>query len=229
MNIAAYRPFTLMDYPGKIAALVFTQGCNFSCGYCHNPALVPVLHEKNTLAHQFLAFLATRRGKLQGVVVTGGEPTSQAGLIPFLSALRQMGFAIKLDTNGSFPRVLEEVIQRGLVDYIAMDIKGTGEKYRELIRVPFEPTHIATSIRLIIEATHLEHEFRTTAIKPCLSQADLIACGLSVRGAQRFILQAFVPTHTLDPSFQHMESYSPAQLRHIQEQLLQQGVNCQVR
>lgn len=229
MNIAAYLPFSLMEYPGKVATLVFTQGCNFSCGFCHNPKLIDhgVSHVYSEA--EFFAFLASRQGKLQAVVISGGEPTLQAGLMLFLSAIRKMGFAIKLDTNGSKPEVLTELINAHLVDYIAMDIKAPLEKY-SLISPGFcNSDNIAASIRLLLNTPELDHEFRTTAIKPWLSQEDLLTCGLWVRGARRYFLQPFMAHQAWLPDFQEMESYSPAELLAIRERLLHLGVNCLVR
>jgi pyruvate formate lyase activating enzyme len=130
MKIGGLQKFSLLDYPGKISAVVFTQGCNFRCPYCHNPELVdPERFQECIPEDEIFAFLETRRGKLEAVTVTGGEPTIQNGLSSFVRRIKDMGFMVKLDTNGSRPEVLEELIRHKLIDYIAMDIKAPLEKY----------------------------------------------------------------------------------------------------
>lgn len=130
MQIGGLQKFSLLDYPGKISAVVFTQGCNFRCPYCHNPELVdPARYQECLPEEEIFSFLETRRGKLEAVTVTGGEPTLQKSLAPFLRRIKDMGFLVKLDTNGSRPDVLEELLRQKLIDYIAMDIKAPLEKY----------------------------------------------------------------------------------------------------
>ena len=132
--IGGVQKTTLIDFPGKIAAIVFTHGCNFRCGYCHNPSLL-LNKEKvvnNYTTKDFFSFLQTRIGKLDGVVITGGEPTLQSGLYDFIKEIKQMGFAVKLDTNGTNPDVIEKLLNDNLLDYIAMDIKAPLEKYSQI-------------------------------------------------------------------------------------------------
>ena len=151
MQIGGLQKTTLIDYPEKIAAIVFTRGCNFRCPYCHNPELVNGTSE-NLDEQAVLDFLETRRGKLDGVVVTGGEPTLQKDLPDFLQKLKSMDFSVKLDTNGSQFEMLEQVIKDRLVDYIAMDIKAPIEKYENVVNVNFNIENILKSINLIMKS-----------------------------------------------------------------------------
>ncbi|NTV30176.1 MAG: anaerobic ribonucleoside-triphosphate reductase activating protein, partial [Candidatus Omnitrophica bacterium] len=173
MLIGGLLKFSLIDYPGKVAAVVFTQGCNYRCPFCHNPELVlPELFREPLLVADVLEFLAKRQGQLQGVVVTGGEPTIHNDLPDFLQKIRDLGFLVKLDTNGSRPEMLREVLERRLVDYIAMDIKSSPEGYCKAIGVQPDIHSIRNTIQLIKESG-VEHEFRTTALKAYLSEADM--------------------------------------------------------
>lgn len=162
MQIGGLQKFSLIDYPGKIAAVVFTQGCNFRCPYCHNPELVlPVFFHPIIPESIFFRFLEDRRGKIDAVVISGGEPTIHTDLIDFITAIKNRGYLVKLDTNGSHPAVLEKIIDQKLIDYIAMDIKAPFERYCELSGCEVSTLPIETSIRLI-ESSDIEHEFRTT-------------------------------------------------------------------
>lgn len=225
MNISSIRPFTLSDYPGKLAAIVFTCGCNFRCSYCHNPSLIPLVDEnaagsKLIPVEGVLDFLKCRRGKLDSLVITGGEPTLQAGLLSFMEKVKRLGYFLKLDTNGSFPGVLAEVIRAGLVDYIAMDIKAPLEKYREVVRVPVRPDAIMESIRLIM-GSGIDYEFRTTVVRSLLTPADLMSCGRLVQGAARYILQK--PVSLDEPG------YSTEELREKAKELGGIILRCNVR
>jgi len=153
MKIGGLQKFSLLDYPGKISAVIFTQGCNFRCAYCHNPELVdPERFQACIPEEEVFAYLKKRRGLLEAVTVTGGEPTIQKGLIPFIRRIKAMGYLVKLDTNGSMPEVLEELIRQKLIDYIAMDIKAPLEKYEDVIGVPVNWEIIRQSIDVIKES-----------------------------------------------------------------------------
>lgn len=175
MQIGGLQKFSLIDYPGKIAAVVFTQGCNFRCPYCHNPELVlpeffnPVIPESI-----FFRFLEDRYGQIDAVVISGGEPTIHADLVDFIKAIKERGYLVKLDTNGSAPRTLETLIDKKNIDYIAMDIKAPFARYSELSGCDVPTECIATSIRLI-ESSGIEHEFRTTWETSTLSVRDIDA------------------------------------------------------
>ena len=169
MRIGGFRPFTLSDFPGCVAAIVFTQGCNFRCSYCHNEGLLCHTPENGKLVTQeeVLGFLTNRSGRVRGVVVTGGEPSTQPDLPLFLLRLRAMDLKVKLDTNGSNPQMLSQILLEGLVDYIAMDVKAPWDAYGRLTGIDCDVEAIRQSMDLVIRSG-VEHEFRTTRVTPLL-------------------------------------------------------------
>jgi pyruvate formate lyase activating enzyme len=201
MFLAGYQKLTLIDYPGKIAATAFTQGCNFNCPFCHNPDLIQgarklaknnqqILQEK---AQDFIGFLETRQGKLEGVCITGGEPTLQPDLAEYLHKIKNLGFWVKLDSQGSRPEVLESLLELGLVDYIAMDIKHTPEKYSQATGVPVNSKKmqkIKQSVKLIQESG-IDYEFRTTVVPGIHQEEDLEEIGEWIQGSRHYYLQQF--------------------------------------
>ena len=207
MKIGGLQKVSLMDYPGKISAIIFTQGCNFRCPYCHNPELVdqklyqPCLPEKD-----ILAFLSTRRGKLEAVTITGGEPTLQDDLVPFIHKIRKMGFAVKLDSNGSRPDVLARLIGEKLLDYIALDIKAPIEKYQSVVHVPVDGNDIRKSIRIVLKEKIL-HEFRTTVVLSLLTHKNIAAIVREIAGAKRYVLQKYHPTKALNKKYLKEKTY----------------------
>lgn len=203
MHIGGIQKFSLLDYPDKISAIVFTQGCNFRCGYCHNPELLVIKEKPDNSG--FFEFLKNRKGKLDGVVITGGEPCLQADLHDFIKQIRKMGFCVKLDTNGSMPDALKQVIFD--VDYVAMDIKAPVEKYGEITKVNVNLDKIKESIKLIMESG-VDYEFRTTVIKSQLNLKDFENIGKLIKGAKRYYLQKFIPSKIFDKSLQDEKSYS---------------------
>lgn len=210
---------SLIDYPGKIGAVVFTQGCNFRCLYCHNPELVdpdrygPIIPEE-----EILSFLDKRKGKLEAVTVTGGEPTLQPDLETFLRECKAMGYLIKLDTNGSKPDILEKVIQSGQVDYLAMDIKGPFDRYRQIASADVDTSDINRSIELIA-ASGIRHEFRTTVVRSQLDHQDLISVAKLVGQDRLYVLQPFIPLKTLTGAMRLERSYTPEEFSTILENL----------
>jgi pyruvate formate lyase activating enzyme len=219
MKIGGLQKVTLIDYPGMIGATVFTQGCNFRCPYCHNPELVdPGRYGTIIPEEEVLSFLDKRRGKLDAVTVTGGEPTIQKDLDRFLKTLKEMGYLVKVDTNGSNPDVLETLINRSLVDYLAMDIKGPLKKYGAIASVNVDTGRIRRSIELIT-SSGIDHEFRTTLIRSLLDPQDLRSVAELIKNARLYVLQPFVSTKTLDDSFLSAVSYSPQELSSIRKNL----------
>lgn len=191
MQIGGFQKVSLIDYPGKVACVVFTQGCNFRCPYCHNSELIPLVTGRDLIPEQqILGFLERRQDKLQGVVITGGEPTLQHDLISFLQKIKSLRYSIKLDTNGSRPWVLREVLNSGLVDFIAMDIKATPEKYFQLAGTPVSLPNIQESMDLIL-SSGLEHQFRSTIIRNLLSEADVLRIRDWIKNTSPYILQNF--------------------------------------
>ncbi len=200
MKIGGFQKVSLIDYPGRISAVVFTQGCNFRCPFCHNPELVdperfePVLDDA-----EVLDFLSKRRGKLDGVSITGGEPTLQPDLAAFAARLKEMEFLVKIDTNGSRPEVLRDLVERRLVDFLAMDVKGPLRKYDALTGVRNSGRDIRESIALIM-ASGIPCEFRTTVVPSLLAERDFREIGKLVEKASRFVLQRYARTKQLDPA-----------------------------
>ncbi|MFO8239632.1 MAG: anaerobic ribonucleoside-triphosphate reductase activating protein [Dissulfuribacterales bacterium] len=200
MRIGGLNSFSLSDFPGRAAAVVFTQGCNFRCHYCHNGSLIPMNPSKCELIPQeeIFMFLEKRRAQLSGVVVSGGEPTLQPDLFEFFRRVGSMGYRIKLDTNGSHPEVLDELLMEGLVDFIAMDIKAPFTIYDRITGVCSPREQLEESIALIA-GSGIDHEFRTTVVGPLLSERDLDVIKDMVPHGSRHRFQEFRPENALDP------------------------------
>lgn len=187
-----------MDYPGQLAAIVFTQGCNFRCPYCHNPALVlPELFEQPMDTEWVLRFLYRRRKKLGAVVITGGEPTLQEDIVPFLKLLKAMRFKVKLDTNGSYPEVLQAITSAGLVDYYAMDLKAPLSLYKLVSRYDTKGGEILNSMDVIRKAG-VAYEFRTTYFDALLGEQDITAMQAMLKAGDRYIVQECRYGNTLE-------------------------------
>lgn len=218
MRIGGFQKISLIDYPGRISAIVFTQGCNFRCPYCHNPELVdPAQYGPIMRAEDVYYFLEKRRGKLEAVSVTGGEPTLQEDLNIFLSEIKAMGYLVKVDTNGSNPGMLEGLIRRRLVDYVAMDVKGPLPKYAKIAGASVETENIRRSIKLIASSS-IQHEFRTTVARSQLDKEDLIATAKLISKGL-YILQPYVPSKCLDYGFRKELPYPLKELTKIQKSI----------
>ncbi len=193
MKICGLQKLTALDFPGRIACTVFTPGCNFRCPFCHNAALVIADAEPECMDEaEVFAYLEKRRGMLDGLAVTGGETLLQPKLADFLRQVKELGYLVKLDTNGSFPERLRPLLEEGLVDYVAMDIKNSPAKYAATCGVEsLELSKIEESIRLIMDSA-ADYEFRTTAVAELHEDADFEAMGEMIRGAKRWYIQAFV-------------------------------------
>lgn len=192
MKIGGLVKFTLIDFPGCPAAIVFTQGCNFRCRYCHNPELVyPHLFQEPVTEEEVKAFLVRRQGTLEGVVVSGGEPTLQPDLVRFMADLKALGYKTKLDTNGSKPNVLQELLDKKLVDFIAMDIKAPLDKYALITGVDANATILRRSMDLIRQSG-VEYEFRTTYDTEVLTDADIASISQLTQG-KNFRVQECLP------------------------------------
>jgi pyruvate formate lyase activating enzyme len=228
MVFGGIEKFTLIDYPGKIACMAYTIGCNFRCPYCHNPELVDETVETKIPEQELFNFLDTRRGMIEGVVITGGEPTMHDDLPEVMREIKNRGFLVKLDSNGTHPEMLREVIEQKLVDYIAMDIKSPLASYGRVAARPVDTAAIQQSIALLI-ASPLEYEFRTTLVKGMLSPRDIQQIGREIQGAKRYVLQKFVSTKILNPQFKHKVSYSDDEMKEFQEMLNVYVENCHIR
>lgn len=198
---------TLLDYPGKIAATVFTGGCNFRCPYCHNASLV--LNAGNTQdisEKDFFEFLSKRKGLIDGVCISGGEPLLQKEIGQFIFEIKSLGFLVKLDTNGSFPAKLKELVGNGLVDYVAMDIKNSPASYARAVgTIEDVLTKITESVAFLLTG-HVEYEFRTTVVKGLHTTEDFVSIGKWIQGTERYFLQNFVDSGDLiQPGLQGVE------------------------
>ena len=198
MYLCGLQKLAMVDYPGKLAATVFTAGCNLRCPFCHNALLVTRLDETPELGEEaVLSFLATRTKLLDGVVLSGGEPLLQPDAADFLRKIRQMGFAVKLDTNGFFPDRLSAILEEGLVDYVAMDIKNAPEKYPITCGIPgLDTAPVAESVKLLRQSG-VDFEFRTTLVREFHTPEDLLAIGRWLESSPRYFLQAFVDSGNL--------------------------------
>lgn len=212
MKLSAVQPFTVLDYPGKVACIAFTPGCNMRCGFCHNPEFVlpenvAKLQKSFIDEETFFRFLRRRAGLLEGVVVSGGEPTIWQDLPEFLGRIRAAGFLVKLDTNGNHPEMLERLIGEGLVDYVAMDLKTSLSRYSSLVGPSAKAERIGRSVACL-KSTSLPYEFRTTLIKEVHTPAVLTEMAEVLAGAERLFLQRFRPGHTLHPRFARYHPFS---------------------
>lgn len=195
MHIAGINKNTLLDYPGKVAATVFTGGCNLRCLFCQNSSLVdgliPEIKEEDVIA-----FLEKRRSVLSGVCISGGEPTLQPDLAGFIDKIRSLGYDVKLDTNGTMPDILRKLADEKLVNYIALDIKTGRKKYRELCNVDVDLESINESVELLLNGNFLDYEFRTTVVAEYFDKEDATDIGKWLAGGRRYFLQNFVDTNT---------------------------------
>lgn len=229
MEIKGFLPLSLIDYPGKMAAVVFLADCNFRCTFCFNHDLV--LHPENleTLdsAH-ILKKLKARKKWIDGVVVTGGEATVSKGLEGFIEKIKKLGFPVKLDTNGSNPKILKQLVKKKLIDYVAMDIKCTPEKYSKVVGVDVDIKNIKESVE-ILRKGGIEYEFRTTVVPSLIKKADIIEIGKWLKGSKRYFLQQFRPEKTLDEKHKDEKPYSAEELEEFAKIARRFFGDCQVR
>ena len=202
MLIGGLQKNSLIDFPGKLSSVIFFSGCNFDCPYCHNPELArgcPACQaDLNTTT--IYNFLEQRQGFLDGVVVSGGEPTLQKDLVDLCKRIKELGYPVKLDTNGSRPKVLTDLIEKQLVDYIAMDLKTDSVRYATFIKGDYTPDELLSSIRIIM-ASGIDYEFRTTCVKPIVTSGAIENISRLIRGAHLYALQRFRNNGVLHPEF----------------------------
>ena len=216
MTFSGFFKSDLVNYPGYVASTVFTCGCNFRCPYCHNPEFVIIGSDETYFGETYteeeiLAHLQKRKGFLDALVVSGGEPTLHKDLAPFMRKVKAMGLKIKLDTNGSRPEVLSELMEEGLLDYVAMDLKAPLDKYR---LVGFDDTQAIEESMKLLRDSGIDHEFRTTCPRIFLQESDFSKMADLV-GSSPWILQTFNPAKTLDPAYNNVSSYSKEELSAI--------------
>lgn len=229
MLLSGYEKLTLLDYPGKLATVVFTIGCSFRCPFCHNPELVDLrLTHGETSEDDFFEFLKKRRRILEGVCITGGEPTIQTDILKFIEKIKALGFLVKLDSNGTRPDVLKKVIEAKMVDYIAMDIKNSLEKYKYTVGTVSSAQggpawsgdieRIKLSVALIMQGG-LEYEFRTTAVPGMHTKQDFHDIAQWIKGAKKYYLQEYREGKILDPQLKNKTKGRKLDLDEIKEKI----------
>ena len=229
IKLGGFQRFSLIDYPGKLCAIIFTQGCNFRCPYCHNPDLVNPDKFSDLISPQtILSFLETRKGKLDAVSITGGEPTLQKNLPQFLENIKKKGFLIKIDTNGTNPDMLEDLIKYDLVDYFAMDIKGPSDKYHLVAGTWVDTDKISRSIE-IIKNSSIDYEFRSTLVDHLITQEGIKSMCNSIGNAKRYYLQKFISDRTLDEEYKTAHTLSQEKLQILKNLLQSQAVDFNIR
>jgi len=215
--IKGFQKLSLIEYPGKLAAVAWVGGCNFRCPFCYNLDIVlnyksmPTIPEKD-----ILDFMSGRKGLLDGIAITGGEPTLQNDLPKFAKKIKSMGFLVMVETNGSNPDMLKQLIDKKLVDYIAMDIKAPSKKYEEVTGTKVDMKKIQRSIDLI-KNSKIDYEFRTTVLPKLFSKKDALIIGEWLKGSKQFYLQQFRPGKTLDEKFKKIKPYPPEKLKEFAE------------
>ncbi|MBE6601169.1 MAG: anaerobic ribonucleoside-triphosphate reductase activating protein [Ruminococcaceae bacterium] len=196
MNVQGYQKLTLLDFPGVVACTVFTGGCNLRCPFCHNAGLVLTPHEADSMEPEVLEYLGRRKGLLEGVCITGGEPLLQPDLEAFVQKVKALGYRVKLDTNGSLPDRLQAILDTGLIDYVAMDVKSSPNGYRKATGASIDPTVFEKSIRLL-QNSGIAHEFRTTAVKGIHTVEDFTEIGKWLASDSPYFIQTFVNSQNL--------------------------------
>ena len=232
MQIGGLEKNSLIDFPGKLSSVIFFSGCNFDCPYCHNPALAAGIRPRSSVINfeEICCFLESRRGFLDGVVISGGEPTMQTDIIDACIRIKQLGYAVKLDTNGSRPGVLRRLIDAGLVDYIAMDLKTDPLLYTSYIKRNCDPDPIFSSIQIIMDSG-VDYEFRTTCVKPIVTRQTIKNISQCVQNAQLYVLQHFRNIDILHPEFfqDHEFEYCDEELMQLKAIADQWVQNCIIR
>jgi pyruvate formate lyase activating enzyme len=218
MLIAGFQKSTLLDYPGKVAAMIFTYSCNLRCGYCHNPELVtqPCVHESLFSNDFVIDSLRKRVGLIDALVITGGEPSLHSDLKEFIKKVKSLGLSVKLDTNGTNPNIIEEFNKEDLVDYWAMDVKYARELYDQNLGKNIKYKDIEKSISLIRDCGK-EYEFRTTYVKGLHTLDSAIGIGRSIEGSKNYYIQNFRSGKTIDPTLNRSNSFTSKELEKIKE------------
>lgn len=231
MTIGGLQKTTLIDYPGKIAATVFLTGCNFRCPWCYSGELVlpeKIKEQPKISEKEFFDFLKQRKGLLEGTVLCGGEPTLNKDLPRFVRKIKKMGYAVKIDTNGSNPAMLKDLIDKKLIDYVAMDVKAPKEKYEKIVGRKVNIKNIDKSISLLKEG-RVDCEFRTTVVPNLLEKKDILKISQWLSGPKRYYLQNFRPEKTIDPKFEKIKPYPDKYLSDILKTISPFFETCRMR
>lgn len=227
MLIKGFQKLTLLDYPGKTACTVFTGGCNYRCPFCHNAGLVTKLDTEIISEGEVLSHLKKRQGILDGVAISGGEPLLQGDIEEFLQKIKELGYSIKLDTNGSFPDKLKSIIDKGLCDYVAMDIKNSKERYNETIGIDnFDISLMEKSVE-ILKNSDVDFEFRTTVTKNFHTMEDIEKIGEWIKGTEKYYLQNFVDSGNLIDS--NVEGVSKEEMQLMLERIKKYVPTAEIR
>jgi len=215
MRINGFLGVSLIDYPEKISSVIYTSPCNFRCPFCHNPDLIPA--NKGTMDEaDVLDDIYDRREFIDGITLTGGEPLLQEQLVPFLEKIKNMGLLVKIDTNGYMPEKLGEMIKNRLVDYVAMDIKSSFEKYSKATGIEIAVNRIFKSIEVIMDS-RIGYEFRTTAVPGLVEAEDFHKIGENIEGAFLYVIQQFENKNTFDKKYLDITPYPNRQLEEFSE------------
>lgn len=231
MKISGLQKLTLIDWPGKLACTVFLTGCNFHCPWCYSRELVLPEEIKKQLKipeKDFFNFLKKRKELLEGVVLCGGEPTINKELPIFAKKIKKLGFLVKLDTNGSNPKMVKELIDRELIDYVAMDVKLPKERYPEIFARKAKIEDIEKTIKILKEAK-IDYEFRTTIVPTIHQKEDILKIAHWIKPAPKYYLQNFRPEKTIDSSFERIKPYPESYLLEIQKAISPFFETCQIR
>ncbi len=230
MNIRGLYKTSLVDFPGKIASVVFTGGCNLRCGYCHNPHMVLDSSSLEKIEEEdFFRFLSGRKNLIDAVTVTGGEPSLHSDLPEFLQRIKEMGFLVKLDTNGFAPAVIADILSRGLVHYIALDVKSSPGKYASVTGTDLPFDTVLKTINILKESG-IDFELRTTCIPQMVTIDDIAEIGKVIVRVKKYYLQQFVNTGILvDPSLQELSPYPAAYLETMRGECLKFAETCIIR
>ncbi len=229
MVIGGFQKTSLSDFPGVISSIVFTRGCSLRCPYCHNPELVDPARYAAALPWETVKrHLQSRAGRIEGVVVTGGEPTVHADLLELLAEIRSMGLKVKLDTNGTNPQMLRQAVHRGLLDYVAMDLKAPLELYDRVAGVSVDTAAVSESLA-VVRACGLPHEIRTTFAPAVLSLEGLLRMTTLLSGFRRVVIQAFRSGKTLDPRLAAAASPTQDELKQVVSRFAAAGISVEIR
>lgn len=234
VQIGGLQKTTLIDYPGRVAATVFLMGCNFRCPFCYSSELVipsKIKKQPKLSSDEFFGFLKERKDFLEGIVVCGGEPTLNPDLPDFIGRMKEMGYLVKLDTNGSNPQVIQKLLDKKQIDFVAMDVKAPKERYAEVVRpqgIENIGERIDKSIK-ILKNSDIDFEFRTTVVPGLLDRDDILAIANWIKPAPRYFLQNFRGEKTIDPKFQQIKPYTEEYLLDIQKRIAPFFETCQIR
>lgn len=239
MIIGGIQKLSLLDYPDTLSAIIFTKGCNFRCPFCYNPMFVlPGWFEARDIEHRdhsqlfesdLFAFLEERQGKLEGVVITGGEPTLHQDLPDFIRKIKQLSYLIKLDTNGTNPEMLSYLIDNDLIDYVAMDIKAPYDKYDKIVGTAVNLENIKKSVKIIKQAK-IGYEFRTTVVPGLLTKDDILRIAEEIKDSKKWYLQKFVAkADLLNKNIKSIKNYTNSELKIMADEAREIAGFCQLR